>query len=82
VSKKLPGIRLFPIELEIGRKPAAERTKAPQQFFASRLPRNTERPGVGDMNFNVIAFLESGRFDHRDRKADSETVAPLTRDSA
>jgi hypothetical protein len=77
VSKKLPGIRLFSIELEISRKPTAESAKTPQDLFTSRLPRNTELPVVSDMNFNVIAFLKPERFDHSDRKADSETVAPF-----
>jgi hypothetical protein len=29
------------------------------------------------MYFNLIAFLELKRFDHGDRKADSETVSPF-----
>ena len=77
MSKKLTGIRLVSVELEIGRKAAAEGAKAPQQLVTPRLARNTELPGVCDMDFDLVAFLEFKRFDHNGRKADSETVSPF-----
>src|SRR5216684_517962 len=46
VSKKLPGIRLVPIELEVGRKAPAEGAQALQQLFTPGLARDAERAGV------------------------------------
>jgi hypothetical protein len=77
VSKKSAGIRLVPVEFEIGRKPTTEGAKTPQEFITPGRPRNTKLPGVCDMNFDVVAFLEPKRFDHRDRKANREAVAPF-----
>jgi hypothetical protein len=77
VSKKLTGIRLVPIELEIGRETTAERAKALQQFAASGFSRNCELPRVGDMDFDLIAFSELERFDDGGGKADRETVSPF-----
>jgi hypothetical protein len=77
VSKKLAGIRLFAIELEIRRKPTAESAKTRQELITSRLPRNPELPVARDMNFNFIAFHEPERVGHSGRTADSETIAPF-----
>jgi hypothetical protein len=77
VSKKLAGIRLVPIEFEIGRETAAETAKARQKLSTSWLPRDPELPGVCDIYLNLIAFLELERVDNRGRKADSETVSPF-----
>src|SRR6266446_10879624 len=40
VSKKLPGIRLVPVELEVGRKAPAKSAKALYQLFAAGLARH------------------------------------------
>jgi hypothetical protein len=77
VSKKLAGIGFVSVELEIGRKTAAESTKTLQQFVTSGPTSNTEPPSVSDMNFNLVAFLKLKRFDHSGRKADRETVSPF-----
>src|ERR1700722_12391144 len=78
VSKKLAGIRLVSVEFEIGRKTAAEGAKTPQQLVTPGFARNTELPGVGDMNFDLITFLEFKRLNHSGRKADRETVSPFS----
>lgn len=49
-SKKLPGIRLIPIELEIGGKATAEGAKPLQQFLARRFARDAESSVFGDMD--------------------------------
>jgi hypothetical protein len=77
VSKKLAGIRLVSVEFEIGRKTAAEGAKTPQELVTPGLTRNAEPPGVGDIDFNLIAFFELKRFDHGSRKPDRETVSPF-----
>jgi hypothetical protein len=77
LSKKLPGIRLIPVELEIVRKTAAERAKTLQEFVTPGPARDAKLPGVSDMDFNLVAFLEFERFDHGGGKADREAVSPL-----
>jgi hypothetical protein len=77
VSKKLPGIRLISVELEIGGEATAEAAKPLQQFLARRFARDAESSGIGDMDFNLIAFFEFEGLDHDGRKTDSEAVAPF-----
>src|SRR6266851_785381 len=77
VSKKLPGIRLFPVELEVGRKPPAEGAQALQQLITPGLARNAERAAVGHVDFDVIAGFKLQRLDHGGGKTDSEAVAPF-----
>ena len=73
----LAGIRFVSIELEVGREPAAEGAKTPQQLVTPGLSRNAELPGVSDMDFDLIAFPELERLDDCGGKADSETVSPF-----
>jgi hypothetical protein len=73
---KLPGIRLVPVELEVGGKPAAEGAKPLQQFGAPGSARDGELPDACDMDFDLIAFLELERLDDDRRKANGEAVAP------
>jgi hypothetical protein len=77
VSKKLAGIRLVPIELEVGGEPAAEGAKTPQQLITPGFSRDAELPDVSDMDFDLIAFPELKRLDYGGGKADSETVSPF-----
>src|ERR1700688_3552940 len=77
VSKKLPGIRLVPVELEIGGKAPSKGAKPLQQFRAAGLARDGEFPRAGDMDFDLVALLESQRRDHGGGKTDGETVAPF-----
>jgi hypothetical protein len=77
VSKKLPGIRLLAIELEIGRKAPSEGAKPLQQFRAAGLARDGEFPRVSDMDFDLIPFLEPQRVDYGGRKAEGEAIAPF-----
>jgi hypothetical protein len=61
VWKKLPGIRLVPIELEVGGEATAEAAKAFQQLFASGLARDAELSSLRDVDFDLVAFLEAER---------------------
>lgn len=45
-------------------------------LVAPGLPCDAKLAGVSDMDFDLIAFSELGRFDHSGRKADGETVSP------
>ena len=73
----LGAIGLVPIEPEIGRKPAAEGAQTLQEFVAPGLARNAKRLGIRDVDFNLVAFLEAKRFDHRGGKPHRETVSPF-----
>src|SRR6185437_1247589 len=77
VSKKLPDICLVAVELEIRGEPSAERAKALQQLRAARLPRHGECARIGNVDFNLVAFLQRKRFDNGGGKTDSKAVAPL-----
>jgi hypothetical protein len=55
LSKKLPGIRLVAIELEVGRQTAAEAAQPLQQLFAAGFARDSEFPRIGYMDFDLIA---------------------------
>jgi len=77
VSKKLPGIRLVSVELEVRGKPTAEGAETLQQLLAPRFARDPEPPGVGNMDFDFVAFPQLQCFDHSGRKADGKAVAPL-----
>jgi hypothetical protein len=50
VSKKLPGMRLVPIKLEIRRKAAAEGAQAFQQLLPSGLTSHEELTRSGGVN--------------------------------
>jgi hypothetical protein len=77
VSKKLPGIRLVPVELEVVGKSPAESAKTLQQFLARRLASYAELPRPGDIDLDLVTLLEAERFDHGSGKANGETVSPL-----
>ena len=63
LSKKLPGIRLVTIELEIGRQNAAETPQPLQPLFAAWLSFNFKGSGFGNLNVDVVTFLQPKRFD-------------------
>jgi hypothetical protein len=77
VSKKLPGIRLVSVELEVGGEPATERAETFQQLFAPGLARDAKLPGVCDMDFDLIAFAKFQGFNDSGGKADGEAIAPF-----
>jgi hypothetical protein len=77
VSKKLPGIRLVSIELEVSGKPTAEGAETLQQLIAPGLARDAKLAGVCNVDFDLVALPELKRFDHSGRKADGETVSPF-----
>jgi hypothetical protein len=74
---KLPGIRPVPIEFEVGRKATAEPAQPLQQVLTAGLAGDDEFSRVGNMNFDLIAFRELKRLDHRGGKANRKTVAPF-----
>jgi hypothetical protein len=77
VSKKLPGIRFLPVELEVSRQPTAIGAQLIQKILSAWLPRNAKLTCAGDADLNFVAFLKPQRFHHHRRKADGETVAPF-----
>ena len=76
MSKKLPGIRVFAVELEIWRQPTA---KGPHRFnnLAARLPSNAECALASHVYLNLVAFLEPQSLHHSRGKANGEAVAPF-----
>jgi hypothetical protein len=78
VSKKVPGICLVAIELEVGRKAAAERTQAAEHLIPSRLAHDRKPPRIGDMQLDLVALFQLQRLDHSHGKADGEAVAPFS----
>jgi hypothetical protein len=77
VSKKLAGIRLVPVELEISGEATAEAAKAFQQLVAAGLARHAKLTPISDVDFDLVAFLKSERFDHDGGKANREAVSPF-----
>src|ERR1700722_14251278 len=76
-SKKLPGIRFFPVKLEIPRQPTPVGAQLSQKILSAWLPRHAKLARSGDVNFNFVAFLEPQGLHHNSRKPDGETVAPF-----
>jgi hypothetical protein len=77
VSKKLPPIRIIPVELKIDGKPAAESTQSLKQLIAIWLARDTELSRPSDMNFNLITFLKLEGVNNGCWKTNGEAVAPF-----
>jgi hypothetical protein len=77
VSKKLAGIRLVSVELEIGGETSAERAKAFQKFVASRLARDAKLPPTGNVDFDLVSLLQSEHFDHDGGKPNRKAVPPF-----
>src|SRR5271155_6213935 len=77
LSKKLPGIRLIPVELEIGRQPPAKGPQPVQEILSLWLASDAECALAGHMHVNLITRLKLQRFDNGRRKADRKAVAPF-----
>src|SRR3984957_19169697 len=77
VSKKLPGIRFFPVKLEIMWQPTSVGAQLIQKILSAGLPRHAKLARGGDLNFNFVAFLEPQGLHHSSGKPDGETVAPF-----
>src|ERR1700727_3434869 len=77
VSKKLPGIRFFPVKLEITWQPTSVGAQLIQKILSAWLPRHAKLARGGDVNFNFVALLEPQGLPHNSRKPDGETVAPF-----
>ena len=54
---KLPGIRLIPVELEVGRQAPAESAQAFQKILPPGLTGDGEGLRIGDMDFDLVAFF-------------------------
>jgi hypothetical protein len=78
VSKKLAGIRLIPVVLEVGGGAAADGAQAFQQLVAAGLARHSELPPVRNMDFDLVTFLKPQRFDDDGGKTNGEAVPPFT----
>jgi hypothetical protein len=77
VSKKLPGIRLVSVKLEVGGEPTAEGAETLQQLFAPRLAGHAELPGLCYMDLDLVAFTKFQSFNDSCGKADCEAIAPF-----
>jgi hypothetical protein len=77
VSKKLPAIRVFTIEGEVGWQAPAERAQVFQESLAPRLAHYKKFALVRDMNLDIIAFPEIERFNHGSRNPDGKAIAPF-----
>src|SRR5579863_2365757 len=77
VSKKLPGIGLVAVELEIGRQPPAKGAQPLQEILAAGFASDGERALASDMHFDLVAWLEPERFDNGGGKADGQAIAPF-----
>src|SRR5271156_6001152 len=77
VSKKLPGIRFFPVKLEIPRQPTSVGAQLIQKILSAWLSRHAQLARGGDVNLNLVAFLEPQGLHHSSGKPDGETVAPF-----
>jgi len=67
---KLPGIRLIPVELEARGQTPAERAEALQQLVPPGLAGDGESPRVGNVDLDLVAFLQFQRLDDGGWKAD------------
>ena len=74
---KLPGIRLVPVEFEVGGETAAEGAEALQQFLPRGLAGDGEGPGIGDVDFDLVALLERKCLDDGGGESNGEAVAPF-----
>src|SRR5271156_27833 len=77
VSKKLPGIRLVSVELEVGGKAPAKSAKPLYQLLTAGLARHAELTFVGNMDFDLVALLQFECVDYRGGKADRQAIAPF-----
>jgi hypothetical protein len=77
---RLPGIRLRPVELEIGGEATAEFAQPSQEIIAPRLLRYIERAGAGDMDFNIVAFFKLKCIDDSGGQPHGQAVSPFCDD--
>jgi hypothetical protein len=77
VSKKLSGIRLVSVKLEVSGEPTAECAETLQQFIAPGLARDAKLPSVRNMDLDLIAFPELQGFNDSGRETHGEAIAPF-----
>src|ERR1700733_7177998 len=76
-SKKLPGIRPIPIELEVGRQTPSECAQPLQEFVATGLAGHFQFASIGDANFNIVALFQFQCFYDLGGKTNRKAVAPF-----
>jgi hypothetical protein len=77
VSKKLPGIRLVPIELEVGRQTPSECTQPLQDFVATGLAGHFQFTSIGDADLDIITPPSFQCFNDGGGKTNRKAVAPF-----
>ena len=74
---KLPAICLLPVEPEISGQAASEATKPLDKFLSIGFARDPELPGIANMDFDIVAFLETKGLDNNGGQADGQTISPF-----
>jgi hypothetical protein len=77
LSKKLPGIGIFPVELKVRWEATAKVAQALQQLITAGFPRNREVASIEDVHLNVVAFPQTECLDNGAGKPDGEAVSPF-----
>jgi len=77
VSKKLPGIGFVAVELEVRRQASSEFAQACEQVLAAGLSGDGELPWAGQVDFDLIAFLQVQGLNDGGGEADGEAIAPF-----
>jgi hypothetical protein len=76
-SKKLPGIRLVPIEFKALRQAPTECAQPFQQIRSRGFARDPEHSTIGNGDLNFVTVLERQYLDDRRRKPDGKAIPPL-----
>jgi hypothetical protein len=77
VSKKLPGIRLVPIELEVRRQAPSKCTQPLQELVATGLAGHLQFTSIGDADLDIVAILQFQRLNDGGGKTNRKAVAPF-----
>jgi hypothetical protein len=77
VSKKLPGIRLVPIKLEVGWQTPAEGPETVQQVFSPGFAGQTEFPPIRNVDLDLVAGFQLQGLDNSGGETDGEAIAPF-----
>jgi hypothetical protein len=77
LSRWRSGIRIVTVEFEVSRHHAAETSQPVQPFLPVSFPRSIEcRSGVGDLDIDVVTFLQTEGIDNCRRDPNGQAVAP------
>jgi hypothetical protein len=75
-SKKLPGIRLVPIEFKALRQTPTECAQPFQQIRSRGLARDPEHSAIGNGYLNFVTLLEAQYLHDRRRKPNGKAIPP------